>query len=49
MKINIETVDVEIKVVVHLQRVGMLKNDRTQIIKWTTEGTVKGVIALSIL
>ena len=32
--------------VVHLQRVVMLRIDKTQIIKWTAEGTVKGIFYL---
>ncbi len=33
----------------HSQRVVMLRNDRTQIIKWTAEGLVKGNVLPSIL
>ncbi len=45
-----KTVEAEIKIVVHSQRVVLLGNDRTQIIKWTAEGLVKGILyILSIL
>ena len=44
-----KTVEAEIKIVVHSQRVVLLGNDRTQIIKWTAEGLVKGNVLPSIL
>ena len=34
--------------VVHLQRVVMLRIDKTQIIKWTVEGTVKGFMKVFV-
>ena len=39
---NFETVEVEIKINGHLQRVGGLRAGRMLFIKWTTEGIVNG-------
>ena len=43
-----ETVEVEIKINGHLQRVGGLRAGRMLFIKWTTEGIVNGKLAFSV-